>query len=60
MKKILCTGVDGNFGSRAAKILMDKLPKEQLIFTSPNQKLWKNTKQWALMLATLILIILIN
>lgn len=38
MKKILCTGIDGNFGSRAAKILMDKLPKEQLIFTSPNQK----------------------
>lgn len=38
MKKILLNGVDGNFGSRAAKILLDKYPHEDLIFTAPTEK----------------------
>ena len=38
MKKILLNGVDGNFGSRAAKILLDKWPHEDLIFTAPTEK----------------------
>ena len=30
MDKVLLTGVDGNFGGRAAKVAMEKLPKERL------------------------------
>ncbi|MDO4340237.1 MAG: NAD(P)H-binding protein [Eubacteriales bacterium] len=41
MNKVLLTGVDGNFGKRAAKALMEKLPKEQLIFTAPNKEALK-------------------
>lgn len=37
MGKVIITGVDGNFGGVAAKIAKEKLPSEQLIFTSPNK-----------------------
>lgn len=45
MKKVLVTGVDGNFGGRAAKIAMEKLPKEQLIFTAPNKEALKKYEE---------------
>ena len=35
MDKIIITGVDGNFGRRAANVALTKVPKEQLIFTAP-------------------------
>ncbi len=38
MKKILLNGVDGNFGSRSAKILLKRWPHEDLIFTAPTEK----------------------
>ena len=38
MKKILLNGVDGNFGGKAAKILLDRWPHEDLIFTAPTEK----------------------
>lgn len=38
MKKILLNGVDGNFGGKAAKVLIDKYPHEDLIFTAPTEK----------------------
>ena len=38
MKKILLNGVDGNFGSRTAAVLLDKYPHEDLIFTAPTEK----------------------
>lgn len=38
MKKILLNGVDGNFGSKCAKVLLEKWPHEDLIFTAPTQK----------------------
>lgn len=38
MKKILLNGVDGNFGARAAKVLLEKWPHEDLIFTAPTEK----------------------
>ncbi len=38
MKKILLNGVDGNFGSRAAKVLLDRYPHEDLVFAAPTQK----------------------
>lgn len=38
MKKILLNGVDGNFGARAAKVLLERWPHEDLIFTAPTQK----------------------
>lgn len=38
MKRILLNGVDGNFGSVAAKVLLDKWPHEDLIFTAPTEK----------------------
>lgn len=38
MKKILLNGVDGNFGSRSAKVLLEKWPHEDLIFTAPTTK----------------------
>lgn len=37
MKKILLNGVDGNFGGRAAKILLEKYPHEDLIFAAPTE-----------------------
>lgn len=37
MGKTIITGVDGNFGGVAAKSALNKLPREQLIFTSPNK-----------------------
>lgn len=36
--KILLNGVDGNFGSKAAAILLEKWPHEDLIFTAPTEK----------------------
>ena len=38
MKKILFTGVDGNFGGKAAKILLEKYPHEALVFTAPTER----------------------
>lgn len=38
MKKILLNGVDGNFGGKAAMILLDRWPHEDLIFTAPTEK----------------------
>lgn len=38
MKKILLNGVDGNFGGRAANILLEKYPHEDLVFAAPNEK----------------------
>lgn len=38
MKKILLNGVDGNFGSRSARILLERYPHEDLIFTAPTEK----------------------
>ena len=38
MKKILLNGVDGNFGSRCASVLLEKWPHEDLIFTAPTKK----------------------
>ncbi len=38
MKKLLLNGVDGNFGGKAAKILLDRWPHEDLIFTAPTEK----------------------
>ncbi len=46
MKKILLNGVDGNFGSMAAKILMERWPHEDLVFAAPTEKgleKYKNT-----------------
>ena len=44
MKKILLNGVDGNFGSRAADVLLEKWPHEDLIFTAPTEN---GTKRYA-------------
>lgn len=38
MKKILLNGVDGNFGSKAAKVLLERWPHEDLVFTAPTKK----------------------
>lgn len=38
MEKILLNGVDGNFGQKAAKVLLEKWPHEDLIFTAPTEK----------------------
>ena len=37
MKKILLNGVDGNFGGKAAEILLARWPHEDLIFTAPTE-----------------------
>lgn len=37
MEKAIITGVDGNFGSYAARSILNKLSKKDLIFTSPNK-----------------------
>lgn len=44
MKIILLNGVDGNFGSRAADVLLEKWPHEYLIFTAPTED---GTKRYA-------------
>ena len=36
MKKILLNGVDGNFGGKAAKILLERWPHEDLIYYRPH------------------------
>ncbi|WP_414733641.1 NmrA family NAD(P)-binding protein [Acetobacterium carbinolicum] len=41
MEKIIMTGVDGNFGGTAARSIMKKVSKEQLIFTTPNKDVIK-------------------
>ena len=38
MKKILLNGVDGNFGGKSAKVLLERYPHEDLIFTAPTEK----------------------
>nr|WP_320026292.1 NmrA family NAD(P)-binding protein [uncultured Acetobacterium sp.] len=42
MEKIIMTGVDGNFGGAAARSIMKKVSKDQLIFTTPNHEVIKN------------------
>lgn len=37
MSKVIITGVDGNFGSYAARSILNKLDKKDLIVTSPNK-----------------------
>lgn len=37
MKKILLNGVDGNFGGKAAKVLLEKYPHEDLVFAAPSE-----------------------
>jgi NAD(P)H dehydrogenase (quinone) len=37
MGKIIITGVDGNFGGHAARTILEKVKKGDLIFTSPNK-----------------------
>lgn len=44
MGKIIITGVDGNFGSHAAKTILNKMDKKGLIFTSPNKEAVKKYK----------------
>ena len=44
MKRILLNGVDGNFGFRAADVLLEKWPHEDLIFTAPTED---GTKRYA-------------
>lgn len=34
---ILLNGVDGNFGSRSARVLLERYPHEALIFTAPTK-----------------------
>ena len=34
MGKVIITGVDGNFGSHAAKTILNKMDSKDLIFTS--------------------------
>ena len=46
MKKILLNGVDGNFGSRSARVLLEKYPHEALRLQQ--KMVLKNTRQWAL------------
>lgn len=36
--KILLNGVDGNFGSKAANVLLEKWPHEDLIFAALTKK----------------------
>ncbi len=45
MKKILLNGVDGNFGSFAAKVLLEKWPHEDLIFAAPTENGLKKYKE---------------
>jgi NAD(P)H dehydrogenase (quinone) len=37
MGKIIITGVDGNFGGHAARTVLEKVDRQDLIFTSPNK-----------------------
>lgn len=45
MEKIIMTGVDGNFGGTAARRIMKKVAKDQLIFTTPNQEVIKQYQE---------------
>ena len=36
--KILLNGVDGNFGGKAAAVLLEKWPHENLVFAAPTEK----------------------
>lgn len=38
MKKILLNGVDGNFGGKAAEVLLEKYPHDALVFAAPTEK----------------------
>ena len=38
MKKIMLNGVDGNFGGKAAEVLLERWPHEDLIFAAPTEK----------------------
>ena len=45
MGKIIITGVDGNFGGFAANAVLERVPAEKLIFTSPNVSALEKYKQ---------------
>ncbi|MBI4857415.1 MAG: NmrA family NAD(P)-binding protein [Acetobacterium woodii] len=45
MGKIIMTGVDGNFGGYSARSILKKVPKDQLIFTTPNQEMIKKFQE---------------
>jgi NAD(P)H dehydrogenase (quinone) len=45
MGKIIITGVDGNFGRFAAKSILKKMNKQNLIFTSPNKTVIEEYKK---------------
>lgn len=47
-KKILLNGVDGNFGSKAAEVLLKKWPHESLIFTAPTERGLKKFKDYGI------------
>jgi NAD(P)H dehydrogenase (quinone) len=41
MGKVIITGVDGNFGSYAANIILNKMDRDDLVFTCPNKEIVK-------------------
>lgn len=45
MEKAIITGVDGNFGSCAARSILDKLDRKDLIFTSPDKAVIEKFKR---------------
>ncbi|MEA4806499.1 MAG: NmrA family NAD(P)-binding protein [Acetobacterium sp.] len=45
MGKIIMTGVDGNFGGYSARSILKKVPKDQLIFTTPNKDVIKQYQE---------------
>lgn len=45
MGKVIITGVDGNFGGHAARTILGKMDKADLIFTSPNKAVVSQYKE---------------
>ncbi len=45
MGKVIITGVDGNFGGYAARSILEKMDKYDLIFTSPNRAVNEKFKE---------------
>jgi len=45
MGKVIITGVDGNFGGYAARTILGKMDKADLIFTSPNKAVVSQYKE---------------
>lgn len=44
MAKVIITGVDGNFGGHAARFIMGRMDKKDLIFTCPNKSVIEKFK----------------